>query len=99
LLEMNPSNSNIALGVDELRYLFLVSQVTVQEPTSKSPPFKVIAHKADGHKCDRCWNYSTTVGLSQKHPLLCDRCETVIETGLKTGEIVEKTEGFNWAEG
>jgi hypothetical protein len=29
----------------------------------------------------------------------CDRCETVIETGLKTGEIVEKTEGFSWAEG
>jgi isoleucyl-tRNA synthetase len=89
LLAMNPLNSNIVTGVDELRYLFLVSQVTIQEPTSKSPPFKVIAHKADGHKCDRCWNYSTTVGLSQKHPLLCDRCETVIEEMAASGQIVQ----------
>jgi isoleucyl-tRNA synthetase len=124
LVAMNPSNSDIATGVDELRYLFLVSQVnicisdnlddltrdlssdsiTYRFPTEEvshinSLGRRVDAHKADGHKCDRCWNYSTTVGLSQKHPLLCDRCEKVIETGLNTGEIVEKGEGFNWAEG
>jgi isoleucyl-tRNA synthetase len=99
LLAMNPSNSDIAAGVDELRYLFLVSQVNIQalaEDSLQTSSFKVTARKADGHKCDRCWNYSTTVGLSQKHPLLCDRCETVIETGLKTGEAVEKPEGYYW---
>ncbi|MTJ10409.1 isoleucine--tRNA ligase [Anabaena sp. UHCC 0204] len=25
-------------------------------------------------KCDRCWNYSTHVGESAEHPLLCERC-------------------------
>jgi isoleucyl-tRNA synthetase len=30
--------------------------------------------KADGEKCDRCWNYSPTVGTHSEHSLLCDRC-------------------------
>ncbi len=30
--------------------------------------------KADGEKCDRCWNYSVHVGESDEHPLLCERC-------------------------
>jgi isoleucyl-tRNA synthetase len=25
-------------------------------------------------KCDRCWNYSSHVGESAEHPLLCERC-------------------------
>ncbi|MCL6754046.1 hypothetical protein KBT16_24945 [Nostoc sp. CCCryo 231-06] len=25
-------------------------------------------------KCDRCWNYSTRIGESAEHPLICDRC-------------------------
>jgi isoleucyl-tRNA synthetase len=90
-------------SADKLRYLFLTSQVEVippkKNPEGLANTDNVLFSKADGHKCDRCWNYSTTVGLSQRHPLLCDRCETVIETGLNTGEIVEKGEGFNWAEG
>jgi isoleucyl-tRNA synthetase len=88
LLGLNPRSSDIAQGVDELRYLFLVSQVEIREvvekpedvPLASMPEFSVTVEKAEGHKCDRCWNYSTTVGLSQKHPLLCDRCETVIES-------------------
>jgi isoleucyl-tRNA synthetase len=113
LLKMNSSNSDIAMGVDELRYLFLVSQVSIRIfdnsrdllPDSKVNihiPTEAVSHdntlrcnveghKADGHKCDRCWNYSTTVGLSQKHPLLCDRCETVIESGA----FVQSEDG-NW---
>lgn len=33
---------------------------------------------AEGKKCDRCWNYSTQVGKSEKHPNLCERCLPVI---------------------
>ncbi|MEH1953471.1 isoleucine--tRNA ligase [Nostoc sp.] len=65
-------------GVDELRYLFLTSQVEVPfEPISKEGEDADIyfeVHKADGQKCDRCWNYSTHVGESAEHPLICDRC-------------------------
>lgn len=35
--------------------------------------------RADGSKCERCWNYSTLVGNSTLHPTLCERCEPVIE--------------------
>jgi isoleucyl-tRNA synthetase len=101
LLSLNPSASDIAQGVDELRYLFLASQVEIREvvekpensPLASIPEFIVTVEKADGHKCDRCWNYSTSVGLSPKHPLLCDRCETVIEEGAVSGQLVQSEDG------
>jgi isoleucyl-tRNA synthetase len=98
---MNPVKSDITHGVDELRYIFLVSEVvlrdavdaaeeTVELQVAKGTP---IIDKAEGHKCDRCWNYSTTVGLSQKHPLLCDRCETVIDSMADSGQLVQSEDG------
>lgn len=70
-------------GVDELRYLLICSQVEVLESPAA---LEQVQHqavtevvgvgivKADGEKCDRCWNYSIHVGESYKHPLLCERC-------------------------
>ncbi len=106
LLDLNPVSTDIAQGVDELRYLFLVSQVEICEvvdkpgdtPLASIPEFTVTVEKAEGHKCDRCWNYSTTVGLSQKHPLLCDRCETVIEDMAESGQLVQSEDG-SWQPG
>lgn len=80
---MNPNDSLAGNGVDELRYLFLTSQVELldsPEPLSKltyssqSDTLGVGVADADGEKCDRCWNYSTHVGESTEHPLLCERC-------------------------
>lgn len=34
--------------------------------------------RADGMKCERCWNYSPRVGMLVDHPTLCPRCYTVI---------------------
>lgn len=97
LLPLNPSTSDIAKGVDELRYLFLVSQVEILEVDLQDPlsisQYTVIVEKADGHKCDRCWNYSTHVGQSQLHPLLCDRCETVIEAMAASGQLMQSEDG------
>ncbi|WP_404790548.1 isoleucine--tRNA ligase [Altericista sp. CCNU0014] len=101
LLGLNPPSSDIAQGVDELRYLFLVSQVENREvlekpesvPSASIPEFIITVEKAEGHKCDRCWNYSTTVGQSQKHPLLCDRCESVIENMAASGQLVQTEDG------
>ncbi|MBD2495163.1 isoleucine--tRNA ligase [Nostoc sp. FACHB-280] len=76
----NPSKGN---GIDELRYLLLTSQVEVLDSPEKLQGLKYTAQtvdwqigvvNADGEKCDRCWNYSTHVGESQEHPLLCERC-------------------------
>ncbi|GER52191.1 isoleucine--tRNA ligase [Striga asiatica] len=34
--------------------------------------------RADGSKCERCWNFSPEVGNYQKHPTLCGRCHGVV---------------------
>lgn len=65
---------------NDLRFIFIVSQVEVQE----SDAFAVEIQKADGQKCERCWNYSVRVGESEKYPTVCERCSEAL------GEI-EKT--------
>ena len=40
--------------------------------------------RADGAKCQRCWNYSSHVGQDSEHPTLCERCSPVIrDMGFK----------------
>jgi isoleucyl-tRNA synthetase len=85
---LNPQDSLSGDRVDELRYLFLASQVEVldspeaiqtAEYKSESDKLSVGVVKADGEKCDRCWNYSTRVGYISEHPLLCERCAPALE--------------------
>ncbi|MEJ6483331.1 isoleucine--tRNA ligase [Nostoc punctiforme UO1] len=79
---LNPVNGD---GVDEMRYLFLTSQVELLDTADALQRLKTLSVqgednwgigvvKADGQKCDRCWNYSTHVGESAEHPLICERC-------------------------
>jgi isoleucyl-tRNA synthetase len=55
---------------DQLRYIFIVSQVEVHEGDTMG----VEIRKADGSKCERCWNYSVRVGEFEKYPTVCERC-------------------------
>jgi isoleucyl-tRNA synthetase len=55
---------------DQLRYIFIVSQVEVREGDA----FRADVQKADGTKCERCWNYSMRVGEFEKYPTVCERC-------------------------
>jgi isoleucyl-tRNA synthetase len=80
---MNPTDSLSSNRVDELRYLFLTSQVELLyipfaladlKYQSQSDALGVGVVDAEGVKCDRCWNYSIHVGESKEHPLLCERC-------------------------
>jgi isoleucyl-tRNA synthetase len=34
----------------------------------------VSVQRADGTKCERCWNYSTHVGENSDYPTVCERC-------------------------
>jgi len=54
----------------ELRYIFIVSQVEVHEGDALG----VEIHRADGAKCERCWNYSVRVGEFADFPTVCERC-------------------------
>lgn len=55
---------------NDLRYIFITSQVEVHEGDA----FGVEVQKADGEKCERCWNFSTRVGESERYPTVCERC-------------------------
>ncbi|HEX7174796.1 MAG TPA: class I tRNA ligase family protein, partial [Pyrinomonadaceae bacterium] len=58
---------------DELRYLFIVSEVELEEPTA-GELLSVRVERARGEKCERCWNYSVRVGESERYPTACERC-------------------------
>lgn len=34
--------------------------------------------RAEGSKCERCWNFSPQVGSFDEHPSLCSRCYNVV---------------------
>jgi isoleucyl-tRNA synthetase len=40
---------------------------------------RVEIKKADGQKCERCWNYSTRVGEDKNYPTVCERCSAVLK--------------------
>ncbi|MCX8026532.1 MAG: isoleucine--tRNA ligase [Thermodesulfovibrionales bacterium] len=72
---------------DFLRYLFIVSQVEIYKgilPPSDAirsnsiEDLYVYVTKADGLKCERCWNYSTFVGSFKDYPEICERCYPAI---------------------
>jgi isoleucyl-tRNA synthetase len=60
---------------DELRYIFIVSQVEVIEGDRLS----VEIAKADGEKCERCWNFSVRVGEDDRYPTVCERCVAALD--------------------
>lgn len=68
---------------DQLRYIFIVSQVEVHE----GDKFGVVIERASGKKCERCWNYSTRVGEFTKYPTVCERCaDALTEIAAAHGE-------------
>jgi isoleucyl-tRNA synthetase len=61
---------------DDLRYIFIVSEVSLGDPGAEheSDELTVTISRAHGEKCERCWNYSTRVGESSRYPTVCERC-------------------------
>ncbi len=65
--------------------LFIVSQVVVDategdglQPSDTLPGLAVKIERAEGRKCDRCWNYSTHVGENKRYPTVCERCSEAL---------------------
>jgi len=67
----------------QLRYIFIVSQVSLTKLPgtvgSEAGSVQVRVEKADGTKCERCWNYSTRVGEFERYPTVCERCATALQ--------------------
>lgn len=65
---------------DQLRYLFIVSAVILAKGSGNGTSgVHVEITKADGVKCERCWNYSTHVGDDKTYPTVCERCSAVLK--------------------
>ena len=74
-------------AVDELRYILLTSGVTVAASADEVAAAGTLASLTDeaakatigiataaGTKCERCWNYETSVGTTGDYPGTCSRC-------------------------
>ena len=86
LLNGNPElKAKLKNHLANLPGLFIVSQVdffSAGAPDYKSelvPSLEVCIHKADGTKCERCWNYSIHVGENSRYPTICERCSAALD--------------------
>ena len=69
---------------DELRFLLITSEATVQDLSSKTPNAEkaeietgelwIAATASEATKCGRCWHHRSDVGTDAGHPELCARC-------------------------
>ena len=74
---------------DSLPALFIVSQVELKGELPRgtysleSGELQVLVLRADGQKCERCWNYSLNVGQDPVFPTVCEKCSASLrEMGL-----------------
>ena len=76
----DPAYSVLKRYAGDLRYLFIVSAVTlVQGSGNGSSGVHIEVKNADGAKCDRCWNFSTHVGEDAVYPTVCERCSAALK--------------------
>ena len=64
----------------DLEEFFIVSELTMVPPLEgqEGEGTTATVQPTGNRKCERCWRYRRTVGLSIAHPDLCDRCESVL---------------------
>jgi isoleucyl-tRNA synthetase len=75
---------------EDLRSLFIVSQVALLESQPLSPAYvsqeisglSIQVSPADGEKCERCWVYDPGVGSNPEHATLCPRCLSSIDAAV-----------------
>ncbi len=61
---------------DELKDVFIVSQIELM----KGDEIGVSVAKADGAKCERCWQYATVLTQSGPFPNVCTRCADTLSS-------------------
>ncbi len=66
----------------DLKSIFIVSSVTLHHAASGAGDEKEVrveVLRAEGKKCERCWNYDLTVGQHPEHQTICGRCVEAIK--------------------
>jgi isoleucyl-tRNA synthetase len=73
--------------------LFIVSQVEIADGKVEGAAacgiegLQIRIERAQGKKCERCWNYSTHVGESADYPTLCERCVAALHEIERDGGL------------
>jgi isoleucyl-tRNA synthetase len=73
--------------IDELRSMFIVSQVTLVNDQPLDGAFESLEiqglsiriEPATGGKCERCWMHEPSVGNNTEHPTICGRCQEALD--------------------
>ena len=73
---------------ETLKAILIVSSVKISQwkgdsfpefiANSEIPGLGINIGKAPGEKCERCWQFSPTVGEDKTHPSLCSKCRLAI---------------------
>ena len=88
-LHAGPEAAGLQKLLEEKKHLlpalFIVSQIQVHSsaipasvPAETLPGLTIKIDRADGAKCERCWNYSTHVGENSRYPKVCERCSEAL---------------------
>ncbi|WP_436965649.1 isoleucine--tRNA ligase [Staphylococcus shinii] len=67
----------------DLQQLFITSQAEVVDQVENGIPYQygdIRIEHAHGEKCERCWNYSESLGSVGELNNLCPRCQEVVKT-------------------
>ena len=69
---------------EDLGHILITSEVDIingndgEIQCETLPNLSITVKRAKGQKCQRCWNYSETVGMNEKYPDVCARCASIL---------------------
>ena len=82
--------TNLKSSQPDLPEIFKVSEVNISMVDAVDPArtlggdycdIVIEVCQAGGKKCERCWNYSDTVGNNVEHGQICHKCVMAIQGG------------------
>lgn len=62
---------------DELRYVFMVSKIVVEN--SDDGELHILVRSSPDTKCERCWHYTDDIGIDKENPTVCLRCSHALK--------------------
>jgi isoleucyl-tRNA synthetase len=80
-----PGLSELASLGDDLKFVFIVSKVTLEAVEGAAVSIEVTP--ATAPKCERCWHYRDDVGADAAHPTLCGRCTSNLFGAGETRQV------------
>jgi isoleucyl-tRNA synthetase len=77
----SPLAALLAQHAVQLRALLIVSDVRVEEAASGNGAgaVHIEVKRAEGSKCERCWNYSMHIAEDKHYPTICERCSSALK--------------------